>query len=300
MRTIFSLLLCVVSLCVSAQDLTVVSYNIRYLNTKDSLAGNAWSQRLPYIVQLIRFHGFDVFGTQEATYPQLQDLTAQLDDFAYVGVGRNDGATAGEFSAIFYNTNRVKLLDSGTFWLSENTEKPNVGWDAKLPRICTWAFFKDLKSGAKFYFYNTHFDHVGVRARAESARLIVSRVAERKKYPVILTGDFNSDQHSEAYAVFVQSGILSDAYESAEVRYAPNGTFNNFNATLLTDSRLDHIFFTKPVRAKKYGVLTDTYRVKVNEDGFKAPNFPKEYSLYPSEARVPSDHFPVMVVLELK
>jgi len=94
--------------------------------------------------------------------------------------------------------------------------------------------------------------------------------------------------------------ILSDAYESAEVRYAPNGTFNNFNATLLTDSRLDHIFFTKPVRAKKYGVLTDTYRVKVNEEGFIAPNFPKEYSLYPSEARVPSDHFPVMVVLELK
>ncbi len=298
MKTRFLLFFLLFNIVVSAQNLTVATYNLRYKNAKDSIAGNAWSQRSVYVAQLIKFHGFEVFGTQEATYEQLQDLKRMLTGYDYVGVGREDGKEKGEFSAIFYSVERLKLLDSGTFWLSQNTDAPNVGWDAMLPRICTWAFFKDLSTGKKFYFYNTHFDHRGVVARQESAKLILSTIAKNRKYPAIFTGDLNVDQRSEAYRILTDNDVLSDSYEIAQQHYATNGTFNGFNATLLTESRIDHILVTSPIKVLKYGILTDTYRVKVSAEGFQAPDFPKEYSLYPSEARVPSDHFPVMVVVE--
>jgi len=295
-----ALLFSIVSLS-SAQQLNVASFNIRYKNNGDAHQGNGWDQRMPVIADLIRFHDFDIFGTQEGLKEQLEDLSVKLTDFAYIGVGRNDGKSAGEHAAIFYKKERFKLLKSGNFWLSEKTDSPNRGWDAALPRICSWGEFEELSKGTRFFFFNTHFDHVGIKARSESAKLILRKVKELAgNTPAILTGDFNVDQNNDIYTILNGSGILRDSYETAEFRFAPNGTFNHFEINSKTDSRIDHIFLTSAIKARRYGVLTDSYRAAKEKaaEVKTGGNFPKELKLQEYEAKLPSDHFPIMVVID--
>ena len=287
----------------SAQSFTAASFNLRYANQSDSLQGNGWGQRLPYIAQLVQFHGFDIWGSQEGLYPQLLELKQLLPQYDYIGVGREDGVRKGEHSAIFYRTDKFELLDSGNFWLSEEEDHPNVGWDAALERICTWGMFREKESGFVFMFYNLHMDHRGVKARSESAKLVIRKICSRHpKLPSILTGDFNVDQNSESYTTLTAPKVIFDSYEIADFRYAPNGTVNGFKTDRMTDSRIDHVFVTKEFEVEKYGILTDTYRVKRNEETEKVKdgNFPHEISFEQYEARTPSDHFPVMVFLSVK
>jgi hypothetical protein len=289
-----------ISFCLQAETFVVASYNIRNANQGDSTNGNGWGQRYPYIAKLVQFHGFDIFGTQEGKYPQLQDLKAAMPGYDYIGVGRDDGKQAGEHSAIFYRTDRFEVLEHGDFWLSTETDYPNKGWDAVLPRICTWGKFRDKKSGFEFIYFNLHMDHVGVQARAESAKLILKKIKEQPSHiPVILSGDFNVDQNSESYKLLDSSGVMRDSYEIAEFRYDPNGTFNGFYPDRKTDQRIDHIFLTDDFKVLKYGILTDSYRTP--KDGTVSENngnFPKEAKMMKYVARVPSDHFPVMIVVE--
>ena len=286
---------------VQAETMVVATFNMRYANKEDSTNGNGWGQRYPYIAQLIQFHGFDIFGTQECLYHQLQDLKRSMPGYDYIGVGREDGKQAGEHAAIFYRTDKFEVLESGNFWLSEITDRPNKGWDAVLPRICTWGKFKDKKSGFEFIYFNLHMDHIGVQARAESAKLILKKVKEQPAHiPVILSGDFNVDQTNESYALLNNSGVMRDAYEMADFRYAPNGTLNGFSPDRMSTSRIDHIFLSDDFHVLKYGILTDTYRIPTKESAEieKDGNFPKEVSMQKYEARMPSDHFPVMIVVE--
>jgi len=259
-----------------AQRFNIGTYNLRYANHGDSLHGNGWGQRLPVIAAQVRFHDFDIFGTQEGLDHMLEGLRDSLPDYAYIGIGRDDGKQAGEHSAIFYKTNKFKLLEHGDFWLSEITDRPNKGWDAVLPRICTWGKFRETGTGFIFYMFNLHMDHVGVQARAESAKMILAKIKTfPASMPVILTGDFNVDQTSESYKLINNSGVLRDCYELSPIRLATNGTFNNFHTDGKTDSRIDHIFVTRQFRVARYGILTDTYC-----------------------GRTPSDHFPVEAQVE--
>lgn len=300
--TLFFLLYCFIGFA-QAQQLTVATFNMRNDNNKsDAAQGDGWQQRYPVIASLIRFHGFDIFGTQECLHHQLENIKQSLPHFDYTGKGRDDGKQAGEYSAIFYNTEKFKLLDHGDFWLSENTTEPNKGWDAVLPRICSWAKLQLKENGKTLYFFNVHFDHIGKVARSESAKLILRKVKELAgDHTSILTGDFNVDQHSPSYAVLENSKILQDSYEIADFKYATNGTFNSFNPNSKTESRIDHIFVTNDFKVQKYGVLTDTYRSPLKDKGkaYTSANFPREVSLKDFRARTPSDHFPVMVVLTL-
>ncbi len=282
-----------------AEKLTVASFNIRYHNSSDSIAGNGWKQRCPVICDLIRFNNFEIFGAQEVLHDQLLDLLAGLPEYGYIGVGRDDGKTQGEYAPIFYQKTKFTALESGHFWLSEITDRPNKGWDAALPRICTWAKMKDNQTGFEFFFFNLHMDHVGVEARKNSAKLVLKKITEMcGDKPVILTGDFNVDQNSPNYAVLEGSSLLNDSYKTAKIRYALNGTFNNFKTDRLTDSRIDHIFVSPTFTVERYGVLTDTYRTEIPESkSEKSGNFPQEVSLKKYVARTPSDHFPVKVVL---
>ncbi|MHA4895946.1 endonuclease/exonuclease/phosphatase family protein [Pedobacter sp. PWIIR3] len=285
-----------------SQQINVATYNIRYKNGGDKRDGNGWDLREPVIAAMVKFHDFDIFGSQEVLHEQLVDLLDSLSDYAYIGVGRNDGKEAGEYAPIFYKKEKFKLLKTGNFWLSEKTEKPNRGWDAALPRICSWGQFEEISSGVKFFFFNTHFDHVGVVARRESSKLILQKIKDLAgDEPTILTGDFNVDQNNEIFGI-LNGSVLKDAYVSTAFRYAVNGTFNHFDANAKTDSRIDHIFLSPCVEVKRYGVLTDSYRspaakkANVKTNG----NFPKELKLEEYEARLPSDHFPVMIVIDLK
>lgn len=291
MRSLFLFACLLFSGILSAQSFTIGTYNIRYANKGDSVNGNGWQQRSPVIVDMIRFHGMDIFGTQEGLYRQLEDLKNNLPGYAYIGVGRDDGQHGGEHSAIFYRTDKFELQDHGDFWLSTITDKPNKGWDAALPRICTWGKFRVRNSRFTFYMFNLHMDHIGVQARAESARLILKKISEfPRNVPVILSGDFNVDQHNESYALINNSGVLKDAYELAPLRLATNGTFNSFDPNGKTDSRIDHIFLTNAFKVKRYGILTDTYRSKKNDTATGNGNT--------FTARTPSDHFPVMIEVQ--
>ncbi len=270
------ILILLLSSAAFAQQLHVGTYNLRYDNAEDSVKGNGWQHRYPVIANIIRFNDLDIFGTQEGLYHMLNNLTDSLPGYKWIGVGRDDGKQAGEHSAIFYKTAKFKLLKQGNFWLSTITDRPNKGWDAVLPRICTWGEFREIKTGFTFYFFNLHMDHIGVVARRESAKLVLSRVKQMAgKVPAILTGDFNVDQTSESYAVVNNSGLLKDCYTLSPIKLATSGTFNSFDVNTSNFSRIDHIFITRNFKVKRYGILTNTYH-----------------------GRLPSDHYPVVVELE--
>ncbi len=278
---------------------TVATFNLRYANYEDSLNGNGWGQRCPYVTKLIKFHDFDIFGTQEGLYEPLEQMKQMLPAYDYIGIGRDDGKKKGEHSAIFYKTAEFELLDHGDFWLSQDQTKPNMGWDAVCFRICTWGKFKVKKTGFTFIYFNLHMDHRGIVARLESSKLILEKIKKMGKgIPVLLSGDFNVDQFSPSYKLINHSGILHDSYEMADLVYAPVGTYNGFNPNSFTESRIDHIFLTDNFTVLKYGVLTDTYR-STNQKRISSDNAPKEVELNANQARCPSDHFPVMISVQV-
>lgn len=286
-------------LMASAQSLFVGSYNIRYHNEGDDKNGNAWSKRCQVICDQINFEDPDMLGAQEVLNDQLHDLLARLDGYGYIGVGRDDGKTAGEYAAIFYKKDRVSLLDYGHFWLNETPDKPALGWDAACIRICTWGKFEQRATGLKFFFFNLHMDHVGTTARREAAKLVIKRIREMAQdLPVILTGDFNVDQHDEIYGIFTQSGLLNDSYECCSFRFAENGTFNSFDPDLKSDSRIDHVFVSPSLKVDRYAVLTNGYwSPKPDVTTQKGNDAPNQIDLTPYTRHLPSDHYPVLVKL---
>lgn len=302
-RSLACTLCCILtSTVIYAQSMNIASYNIRNNNQGDVKNWNGWPQRLPAVAALINYHEFDIFGAQEVLHNQVTDLLTQLPAFEYTGVARDDGQTKGEYSPIFYRKDRFKILKSGTFWLAEKTDKPVKGWDAALPRICSYAQFKDLKSKKSFWVFNLHMDHIGVVAREKSAELVLQKVQEiAKGQHVLLMGDFNVDQKNNSYAILNNSKLLKDSYELSPLRYALNGTFNAFDANLFTESRIDHIFVTPDIDVQKYGILTDTYRMSsADAKELKKGDFPAELSFKDYIARMPSDHFPVAIRVEIK
>ncbi len=259
-----------------AQQLTIATFNLRYDNPRDS--GNLWVDRAPAVSALIRFHEFDVFGTQEGLKNQLDDIANALPEYAWYGQGRDDGNIKGEFSAIYYRKDKFRVLKSGDFWLSQTPDKPGPGWDARLNRICSWLQLEDIKKKKKFFIFNVHFDHQGIEARKESAKLLLQKIKTTAgNEPTILTGDFNGDHNSEWYQTLANSGVLTDTYRQVKQPYLLNGSFNNFGTNLNHSAVIDHIFVTNAFTASKWGVLTDSYRGKF-----------------------PSDHFPVVTFLNWK
>jgi len=261
-----------------SQQLNIGTYNLRNDNREDSLQGNGWGHRFPVMAQIIQFNDLDIFGTQEGKYNMLNDLAGAMPGYKWIGIGRDDGVKKGEYSAIFYKETRFKIVKQGNFWLSTITDRPNKGWDAALPRICTWAQFQDIKTGFKFYSFNIHMDHIGVLARKNSATLVLSKIKEMASgQPTIFTGDFNVDQHNESYAEVLSTGVLRDCFNLAPIKLANSNSFNAFKTDGPGDARIDHIFVTKDFDVKRYAILTNTYWGKL-----------------------PSDHYPVVAIMDYK
>jgi endonuclease/exonuclease/phosphatase family metal-dependent hydrolase len=257
-----------------------MSFNIRYNNPNDGV--NAWPNRKDWVAGLIRFHGADVVGVQEALAPMLADLDTRLPGFARVGVGRADGREKGEFSAILYRTDRLALLDSGTFWLSPTPEVAgSKGWDAAIERVATWARFRDRRTGCSHLQLNTHFDHMGEQARQESARLIRRRLsALAAGLPVVMTGDLNADPTSAPYRILTGDSVagagapLADALTvSRGGHYGPTSSWTAFKA-IEPGRRIDYVLVSAPVTVVSHGILSDSW-----------------------DGRFPSDHLPVLALL---
>ena len=282
-------------------DLKVGSYNIRYDNKGDRDKGNGWEHRLPVILSILEWESPDFFGAQEVLAHQLADMQNGLPDYVAYGVGRDDGKDKGEAVPVFYRKDRFDHLDQGTFWLSESPEVPSRGWDAALPRVCSWVKLKEKNTGKLIYFFNLHLDHIGTKAREQSMYVVLRKIKEiAKGETVFLTGDFNVDQHNEIYGILQNSGLVFDSYEKTQHKMAWNGTFNAYDTHLFTDSRIDHIFVTADVSVSHYAVFTETYRSKKDDvDDIKKGDFPAELSFKPYEVRLPSDHFPVFIKARL-
>ncbi len=266
-----------------SEPFTAATFNIKLAPTPTS---SEWNIRRDSVAAVAKSRGFDIFGTQEGYFHQLDDISART-GFKYIGKGREDGVRGGETSAIFYNPKRFELLDSGDFWFAKTSDKPVMGWDAACKRICSWGEFRDLKTDKKFFFFSLHFDHKGKRACAESARLLVKKVSEISgNLPFLCVGDFNATPDSEPMKIIFAEKSFKDSL--SVLRGAPKsagGTFHNFTGKPKPD-RIDYIFVSDGVDVMDYAVIRDS----VADLGL--PANPK--------AVYPSDHFPVAVDAVLK
>ena len=257
----------------SADAFKLMTFNIRNDNSRDGK--DAWTNRVDVVVNLLSKQ--DLFGLQEVTAGQLKTLVARLPEFDFYGLGRNDGRSRGEHAPLAIRKTRFTALERGTFWLSNDPKQIGVaGWDASLPRTCTWMLVKDRVTGKKLWVANTHFDHRGSTARLESARLIKRVVSDQPvAIPVVAMGDFNCLQQSPPYMALVGDQSLTDARLLSKQKVAgPDSTWNGFRA-IASDRIIDHFFVRGTVRIEQLSTLD-----------------PKT-----AAGRYASDHLPVQVVM---
>lgn len=272
----FLLLACaaLATLSVGGETLRVMTFNVRYPNPGDG--PDAWPLRRDLLVETVRTQAPDVMGTQELFYEQGQYIVEKLPEYAWFGVSRR-GNREDEHMGVFYRKERLKLIDSGDFWLSPTPEKPgSSAWGMSLPRMATWGLFEVQGSGAKFLFLNTHLAHRAEdeAARQKSAKLLAFRVGmQDENIPIVLTGDFNAPAGGPTYAVL--GAALKDARVEAAEKLGPEGTFHGFRGTVRKD-RIDWIMYRAPWKVEKVEAIT-----------------------FQREGRYPSDHLPVMAVFQL-
>ncbi len=276
MKLLLQIIFLLIVINLNAQDITVLSYNIRLDVASDSL--NRWDIRKDFLIGQLNFHEPGVFGVQEGLLHQLEEIKNGMPGYNYIGKGREDGLKNGEFSAIFYNPEKLELIEENTFWLSETPEIPSKGWDAAIKRVCTYGLFKTISGSQNFWVFNTHFDHIGEEARKESVFLIIEKIRElnTQDYPVILTGDLNLEPDHPS--ILLLSSAMQDSHMLAGVRaFGPEGTYNGFNFSEPITRRIDYIFLSKTgFQLLKYGILSDS-----------------------KDLRYPSDHFPVLAKLAI-
>jgi endonuclease/exonuclease/phosphatase family metal-dependent hydrolase len=260
------------------QEVKVMSYNIR-LDVKSD-GENQWDKRKDKVAALMNYYEADFIGGQEVQHHQLQYLIEHLNGYAYIGVGRDDGKEAGEYSCIFYKKDKYDVLEQNTFWLSATPDSVSMGWDAVCHRVCTYGLFKDKKTRKKFWVLNTHFDHIGTTARLESAKLINKKIEELNKdknYPVILSGDFNS-KPDEAPAQYMTSKLQNARVISEQPPYGPLDTWEAFQFDKKPEGCIDYIFVAKneKLSVKKFATITDSY-----------------------DKKYPSDHLPILATISI-
>lgn len=258
------ILLLILSGAAVAQQ-SAMTFNIRYSTQNDG--ENWWELRKERVANLVRFYEPDVMGIQEGLHTQVMFLDSVLTRYSFVGVGRDDGATAGEYSALFYKPEALEVLDSGTFWLSETPEKVSVGWDASMERISTWARFRIIDTENEILVFNAHLDHIGPESRLNALRLIYRKSVEWNvgEWPVIIMGDLNATP--DAPPIEFLSSVMNDSRSVSQTKpYGPVGTFNGFDISHALDRRIDYIFVDDQITVYKYGVLSDTQNQQTPSD----------------------------------
>jgi endonuclease/exonuclease/phosphatase family metal-dependent hydrolase len=227
----------------SSFSLRIATYNLRYdskpdnITVSESLAAlsdplaepaylnktgeQPWSTRRLRVYEHMINEGVQLFGVQEALVRQVNDLAELFGSgWGWVGVGRDDGEQAGEYSAVFYDKTAIKLRSADYFWLSNTPFQPSKYPDAGSVRICT-ATKLTTSSGKNFTFLNTHLDNDSDMQRKVAASMLLIRAryeAAQHGEPVLITGDFNSPP----------TGVDSGAYQiitGASKPVAVNTTF---------------------------------------------------------------------------
>lgn len=244
-------------------DLSVMSFNLRYDEPADE--ENQWSNRKESCITMLNELKPTVFGVQEGLHNQVSYLDSNLQNYSYVGVGRDDGYSGGEYAAIFYDEAIVELIDNGDFWLSETPEYPSLGWDANNIRICTWAKFKDINKNKEFYVFNTHFDHIGKTAQKESSKLIVRKIQEitESGLPIFITGDFNMLIGNSSLEPIRTNYFSAQRFAD---RSDDNKSYNAFGFGIKSRN-IDFIFYNN-LRAASYKTIIKDYGVPYISDHY--------------------------------
>jgi len=260
----------------------VMTYNVRYDNPDDG--EHRWEFRREAVANTIRFREPALLGLQEPLGHQLEYLKRHLPDYEWVGRPRVDGAEEGEYSPIGFDEQRFALEETDTFWLSETPDQAgSLGWDARHPRIVTWARLRDRRTDDTVVHANTHFSHDGPEARRKSATLLRQRLDEiTGDDPAIVTGDFNCVAGEPPHETIVDPEVGERTFRNArEVsehgHYGPPTSVTDFEH-LVPNRKIDHVFVTNGVDVHQHGVCTDLY----------------------AEDRYPSDHFPVLAQVRLE
>jgi endonuclease/exonuclease/phosphatase family metal-dependent hydrolase len=260
----------------TSPPLCVMTYNLRYASPTGP---NAWPDRRPLVREVIESVKPDVIGTQEGLHAQLLDVAADLPDYAWTGVGRNDGKTGSEFMAVFYLKSRLEALSTNHFWLSDTPEIPgSTTWGNSNRRMVTWLKFRDRVSGEEFYFFNTHFDHQIQVAREKSAELVRQRVMGLEtKLPVLLVGDFNANAgRNKAFDILTRDDFFADSWQQAKARRNEGlNSFNGFKPPGRNDERIDWILTRGKVEVSRAEIVS-----------------------FERNGQFPSDHFPVVAWLK--
>ncbi len=259
-----------------AQELKIMTYNLRYDNENDGL--NMWENRKELILSQINYYEPDVFGTQEGLYHQLSWLDENLENYNYAGIGR-EGGTKGEYSAVFYNSEKLNVIETQTFWISETPDKISKGWDANHFRVCTYVLFEEIISNRKFFVFNVHLDHRSDIAREKGTKLILEKIKNinDKNLPCFFMGDFNLTPDQSPI-----KSICEEMFDSRNVcltrPFGPEETFCDFDICNPPQKRIDYIFVDKKnITVTKYAALVNV-----------------------RNTRYPSDHYPVLINCKIK
>ena len=262
------------------EPLTVMSFNIRYGTAKDG--ENEWPARRAMLFDLVREQDADLIGLQEALDFQIDQIITAVPFYAVVGVGRDDGAARGEFSAILFRKDRFRVAEAGTFWFSDTPSVPgSKSWGNNITRICTWARFID-RDGRGFYHYNLHLDHQSQPSRERSTVLLRGRIDTRAVLsdPVIVTGDFNAGEANPALATLTgpkDAAPFVDTFRVLHPDVQDAGTFSGFKFGNSGPDKIDYVLVQPG---------TEVIHAEINRFG--------------RDSRYPSDHFPVLARVRLK
>lgn len=254
-------------------EMTIVCYNIRSdIDGKFTDGDNSWCYRMDASFDMVNDIRPDVMGMQEARPHQLYDMEANLPRYRRIGVGRDDGRAKGEHAAIMFNKQTVRLLDWGTYWLSETPDIPSMGWDASYPRTATWAKMRHIASGKEFFFVNTHLDHRGKEAQKNGLALVRERIAAMNpdNLPLILMGDFNVNPDDSCILE------LDKEMTCARCSATDSDTKGSFNGWGTSSRVIDYIYYSGFSACPIFKVIDKQYG--------KVPYI--------------SDHYPVYTILK--